>query len=132
MTKESLAEMLNNRPYGDEITEAEELAARDAGLVVVFGYSDDNTEFRGAIKDEVGCYGGVDIYLTASGPLTDHADCECQYCGYKEAKTKARLIVANFDKGAYTWETDIPHATFRVLEDGDVYCQGIVFHISDL
>jgi hypothetical protein len=36
-----------------EINKAEERQAKDAGLVVVFGYSDDGVELRGAIHDEV-------------------------------------------------------------------------------
>lgn len=50
--------MLNGREYGDEITREEEAMAKAHGLVVVFGYSDDNMEFCGAITDEVGCYDG--------------------------------------------------------------------------
>lgn len=48
MTKEQMAALLNGREYGDEITRAEHQIARASGLVVVFGYSDDNMEVRGA------------------------------------------------------------------------------------
>lgn len=56
MTAKELAEMLSGRKYGMEITSEEARAAKDAGLVVVYGYSDDNVEFRGAIDEEVGAY----------------------------------------------------------------------------
>lgn len=47
MTAKELAEMLFGRKYGMEITSEEARATKDAGLVVVYGYSDDNVEFRG-------------------------------------------------------------------------------------
>lgn len=47
MTAKELAEMLSGRKYGMEITSEEARAAKDAGLVVVYGYSDDNVEFAG-------------------------------------------------------------------------------------
>ena len=36
----------------------EERLAKENGLVVVFGYSDDNIELRGAINNEAGCFDG--------------------------------------------------------------------------
>ena len=54
MTAKELAEMLTGREYGMEITRGEAQRAADAGLVVVYGYSDDNVEFAGAIDGEVG------------------------------------------------------------------------------
>ena len=32
----------------------------------------------------------------------------------------------------WTYETDIPHETFMIYEDGDSYCRGIVFSINDI
>ena len=39
-----------------------------------------------------------------------------------------------WSKGEYAWqyETEIPHATFEILEDGDKYCRGIVFDLADV
>ena len=33
---------------------------------------------------------------------------------------------------AWTYMTDIPHATFDVMDDGELYCRGIVFALADL
>ena len=41
MTKEELAATLNGREYNHEITKEEEAEARENGLVVIFGASDD-------------------------------------------------------------------------------------------
>jgi hypothetical protein len=134
MTKEELAARLNGRQYGHEITEAESIEARSARLVVVFGYSDDNTEFIGAFHDEVPSWDETEIYVSKSGVLPKHdkEDCSCDFCGYEEAKSKCELITARLASGPYVWETKIPHATFEIMEDGDVYCRGIVFSIDDI
>ena len=54
MTAKELAEKLNGREYGNDITDEEATAAKKAGLLVIYGYSDDNIEFRGIIYDERG------------------------------------------------------------------------------
>ena len=69
MTKEELAARLTGREYRDEITAAEEAEARAAGLVVVFGASDDLMEFEGAIRDEIGCYDGGTAMVDENGLL---------------------------------------------------------------
>ena len=51
ITKEQLAETLNGNEIGNEITKEQEQQAKENGLVVVFGYSDDNMELRGALYD---------------------------------------------------------------------------------
>ncbi len=32
----------------------------------------------------------------------------------------------------WTYETDIPHATFDIMEDGEKYCRGTVLDIKSL
>lgn len=58
MTLKEFAKILDGREYLHEITKEEEALAKELGFVVVFGYSDDNAELRGAIDDEIGCYDG--------------------------------------------------------------------------
>ena len=91
MTIKDFAQMLNGRDYRKEITSKEERQAEDLGYVVVFGYSDDNVEFRGAIDDEVGCYGGDVIRLTDSG-IFEPCECDCQHS--KKAQEKCKTIEA--------------------------------------
>lgn len=107
MTIYEFAEILNCRGYGNEITPSEEQIAKKLGFVVVFGYSDDNAEFRGAICDEVGCYDGGRVYEDGD-----------------------RYIDAVWCEGNFDWEyrTNIPHATFDIYDAFDEkYCRGIVF-----
>ena len=135
MTKEQLAEKLNGREYGDEITAAEEAQAKAAGLVVVFGASDDLTEFRGAIYHEIDCYNGGGVKIHAGGILQPHWDCCCEYCGYKSIVAKCATIEAVWCETpdiSWTYKTALPHATFEIMEDGEKYCRGIVIAVADL
>jgi hypothetical protein len=72
--KESFAARLNGRAYQSEITRAEEAEARAAGLVVVFGASDDLIELRGAIEGEVDAYDGGEVAITRAGILSSRCD----------------------------------------------------------
>ena len=133
MTKEELAIQLNGREYRREITPEEEAKAKAAGLVVVFGASDDLMEFRGAIRDEVGCYDGGVAHLNADGLLVN--ECDDEDCPlFEKLKGKAAVIEAVWASDPYSWtfNTAIPHATFEVAEDDESYCRGIVFALSDV
>lgn len=89
MNINEFAKMLDGREIGCEITPEEERQAKELGYVVVFGYSDDNAEFRGAIDDEVGCYDGGEIFIDKEGIF---GDCDCKYA--RKAKENAKVIEA--------------------------------------
>lgn len=132
MNTKELAALLDGREIMEEIT-TEEAAAKADGLVVVFGASDDLMEFRGAIHDEVGCYGGGTAYLTNTGLLQN--DCDNDECPhFAKIKAMAATIKAVWDRDGYSWlyETAIPHTTFEIFEDGETYCRGIVFALADV
>lgn len=137
MTAKELAIALTGREVGMEIMPGEERDAKDAGLVVVYGYSDDNVELCGAINDEVGAYNGTTVYITPAGVLQE-PDCDRDDCPYfAREREKAKTIKAvwhGYDEGApcWTFETDIPHETFTVMEDGEPFCVGIVFSMEAL
>ena len=126
MTKEQLAEKLNGREYGDEITAAEESQAKADGLVVIFGASDDLCEFRGAIHDEMGCYKGGGLKIHAAG-----IECDCDFCAYKSIAAIEAVWCETPDI-SWTYKTALPHATFEIMEDGEKYCRGIVVSVADL
>lgn len=137
MTAKEFADGLSGRNYGKEITRLEEQRARELGLVVVYGYSDDNVEFRGAIDSEVGAWNGATIHITPDGVLEDPAcdsaeNCSCPY--FSAAKKAAKTIEAVWGAGGVSWtfETDIPHETFNIYEDGELFCVGIVFSVEDI
>ncbi len=138
MTAKELAIELNGRDTGEEMEWGEAQDAKDAGLVVVYGYSDDNVEFRGAINHETDSYDGGTVYLTANGVLEGPAcscaeDCECPYFAKEREKAKTIKAVWHNEGGpCWTFETDIPHETFTIMEDGAPWCIGIVFSMEAL
>ena len=134
LTATALATMLDGRQYGSEITEGEAKLAAEAGLVVVFGYSDDNVELRGAIDAEVPAYNGTIVRLDGADVLEN--DCENEDCPHFErASARAPFFRALWDapgaKAAWTFDVRWPHATFTVLEDAEPFCVGVVFALAD-
>lgn len=144
MTPQELAALLHCNRIGDEITSAQANAAKGAGLVVVFGASDDLVELRGAIDDELGAYDGSTFRVCGDGLLKpwpkdsgeeplDEEDAERYFkrkaAGFKEIE--ARWAPKDADL-SWDFKTDIPHATFDVMEDGEVFCRGIVFALKDV
>ena len=134
LTAVALAARLNGREYMHEVSPVDQQEAKQAGLVIVHGYSDDCMEFCGAIYDEVSCYGGGKAYLTSDGLLKN--DCDDALCPYfDERKATAPTIEAVWNDGegpAWRFETKIPHSTFEVFEDGELFCRGIVFALADV
>lgn len=116
-------------------------AAKDAGLVIVYGASDDLMEFEGAIRDEIGAYEGTTVQVDATGILADWDNIEDDdrqdldfMRDYFKREGGGRTIEAVWDRDGYSWtyKTDIPHETFEIVEDGEKYCRGIIFSLSDL
>jgi len=139
-SKETLAAQITGREYTEELTSQEEQQARMSGLVVVFGASDDLTEFRGAISDEAGANDGATHKIDKDGIVPDwdtvgHDDEEevAKYMARKKGKT-ATIEALWCKEGEYSWtfKTELPHATFEIVEDGRPYCRGIVFNINDI
>lgn len=128
------ASRLNGRKMGEEITHEEEREAKALGLFVVFGYSDDLAEFRGAIHDEVVAISDVPILIHKNGIMERHEDCGCEHCGYMEKANGCYTIWTKYSFGDYSWqyETSIPHATFEIFENGEKFCLGLVIHVDAL
>lgn len=150
MTKEELANLLNGREYGEEITEAEEKEAEASCLLVIFGGGDDLVELRGAIDEEFGAYNGVTFGLLDGGTVELYIDAsrreELESLGMMSAyearlasATKVEAVWGSKDAAddgfAWTFRTDAPHATFDILEGreedgGNHYCRGIVIDLN--
>lgn len=124
------AKKLDGREYLNELTKDEEKDARKLGFVVVFGYSDDNTEFRGAIDGEVPSWKGATIVIDSHGIIEN-----CNGTHGRITKENARIIETLWceeESCPWTYRTEIPHATFNIYENKDIYCKGIVFDKKDL
>lgn len=138
MTKEQLAQLLDGRERNDEIDKDEAAKAEAAGLVVLYGYSDDNVEFAGAIDQEIPTCDGDEIVLV-DGKVFDFDACEHDHCNgceyaqaaYDDARKRGKVIAVHFDSdGTWNFRTGIPHATFEVFDEGLLFCRGIVFDLS--
>lgn len=102
---------MQNCQYRKELSLMAAAIAEENGLVVVFGASDDLCEIRGAEDDEIDCFDGG------------------------EATIAGAKVKINWCKDGYSWtyDTDVPHECFDVYDtDGEKYCRGIVFSISDM
>ena len=110
MSLQEFAEMLDGRKRGQEITPEETKMAEELGFVVVFGYSDDCAEFRGAYYEEADCFDGGRVY-----------------------ENNEQYIDAVWNENGYLWiyNTNIPHETFDIYDENRKYCRGIVFCFSD-
>jgi len=128
-----MVKLLDGRKYSSEISREEEVMAKENGLVIVFGYSDDNVEFRGAINEEIGCYDGGTVYLAEYGLFHECNDRNCPHDERERLKCKTiEAIWCPPDGGSWAYETEIPHAKFNIYEEEELYCVGIVFNIVDL
>lgn len=130
-----LAARLDGSEYPLRLSKEMLAEAKAAGLVIVYGASDDLMEFDGAIYDEFGCYDGGTAFVDAQGLLDrSQIDDDEAIADFVVRKRKARTIEAKWCCDGFSWsyQTDIPHATFTVMEDGEPYCRGIVFAIESL
>ncbi len=129
------AQLLNGREYKQEMTEEEKKAAREAGVVIVYGCSDDRTVFHGEIEGEVTTVNGGTIYLTEDGLFED---CPCDCVHSRRAKEKAVSIQVKWCQGPYVWSygTSIPHESFEIIDNQPAenlkFCQGMVFSLKQL
>lgn len=145
MTKEDLAAKLNGREYTNEMTDAEAKEARNNGLLVIFGASDDLVEFRGTTNDEADANGGTTIYILGGKVLPGLPDKDSEewatlmtygvLAAAQERYKTALVVTAHWCAGrdySWTYSTDAPHATFDIMDvDGiDKYCRGIVLNMK--
>ena len=144
MNKEKLAEMINGRSYRNEMNKEEEQIAKENGLIVIFGASDDLVEFRGAIYDELDAYEGTHFIIATPGTEIPVDEDEETYRKVKkleaipieeESLTKKGFeAVWSPDELDCSWliKTDLPHSTFDIMEDGELYCRGIIIEAESL
>ena len=135
LTIQSVASRLDGTEYPLHIPEDLKAECKAAGIVIVYGASDDLMEFDGAIYDEVGAYNGTSALVDSKGLLSrEDAEDDEEIADYVNRKRGAQAIAAIWGRDGASWqyETTIHHATFDVVEDGDIYCRGIVFDLAAL
>ncbi len=110
MNAKEWAAKLNGRECGFEANANEEKRLEQDGIVIAYGFSDDLCELRGVVDEEYDCFGGSEISVES---------------------IKIRIVWHDKGNPCWTFETDIPHETFDIYEDGELYCKGIVFNLAD-
>lgn len=121
------ANKINGCEYGGP-TDEQVAEAKEKGIVIVYGASDDLMEFDGALYDEFDCFEGGTAWFNDEGCISEEEPSD-------EEKQEAKFITAKWCKGEYAWtyETNIPHCTFSMVEDGEEkYCLGLVLYKKDL
>lgn len=123
---------LNGRQYRNECSSDLHRRMHKAGIVAVFGGSDDLIYFAGAANDELGARNGSEFFFTTEGLLGNDCDRDCPH--YERAKRAAVPVRAIWNDNGFSWryDTAIPHLKFVIMEDDDTYCQGIVFYLKDV
>lgn len=144
MNTYDIATALDGIEYPCAIPKHIQLAAQVAKIVIVYGMSDDLVELAGAICDELCAYGGADFSVTPRGLMMDFdnliqnhrgADLKDKLREYFQSEGTEMAIEALWcDEPDISWtfRTTIPHQTFRIMEDGAVFCRGIVFALGDV
>lgn len=130
----AIAEALDGMTY-DELVKGNILSiAKDAqnhGCVIIYGMSDDNLEFTGAINDEVGAYEGTKAYIRNGKLLTPRCE-ECEDCdSYIDQRNLAIEITALWDHMGYSWFiiSSCPSTPFVIYKFGETFCRGIVIEV---
>ncbi len=137
-TLKRIAGYLDGMEYGYEQEDIWKIAKKN-GCVIVFGYSDDCIEFRGAYDDECGCYDGKTLYFSKTLGVSCVKECTngnypnaitAVWCGKVDGREACPKEQYTDDKGRvipWTYLLDMPHADFMVYEDKEPYCRGVVF-----
>jgi hypothetical protein len=138
MTVQELAMKLDGSEYPFRVTPAVRGIAVAEGLLIVYGASDDLIEFEGAWSDEAGVNDGGTVTIDRIGIIPDFGEVEHEVSECEKwiarGKSAAKIEALWCAEEGYTWtyKTDIPHADFLIMEEGESYCRGMVIALSDL
>lgn len=122
------ANTLGVRPKGDEVPYYMACEAQRLGYLIIFGSSDDLVEICGKRSDE----------LDAFRPTTFYVSQHRIYTADETHPAAARPVHAEYSQptaaqpSLWKFKTDIPHATFDIMEDGELYCRGLVIDTTNI
>ena len=134
MERQEVAEALCGREIGEEITPDIKEMIAGTDIVIIYGACDDIMVIEGAISADFSAYEGVTIFVNDKGLVENECDGDCPY--FKNVTERDTAIEAVWGDASYdipwTYKTGIPHSTFGIMEDGEVFCRGIVFSLADV
>ena len=144
MKKEELAQLLDGIQNGAEMNDYEQIQARKNRLLVCFVVSDDFLRLRGIMYKDVVVYEKDTkyLYIGEDGDLT---------CISQKEIEEIKMFLEDYNLGfilpkipikiqwspkeldcSWLITTNIPHATFDIYDDGELYCRGIVLELTDI
>ena len=124
-TKEEIAKALDGIEYPVKIDKQIISDAAKNDLLIVYPLSDDLLEFDGIWVDEFGAWEGITVGITPMGIADDGEQCQqiqSIWCPRKDGEVYASWLV----------KTDIPHASFSIKKDGDLFGNGIVINVNNI
>ncbi len=128
MNAKEWAQLLNGREYGSELSREEEKQAATDGVIIAYGYSDDGVEFAGAAHYHAPAWEGGVFWITNGFEIYDSKKNKLS-----ERKVKIIAIWCPTDVNKKSWASweiraDVcEYHTFDIMEDGELFCRGIVF-----
>lgn len=148
ITKEQLAERLNDNKRWEEIAKEQEQIAKENNLLVLFSATVNSLEAKGAINDEYNAYLSERFLLIKSGET--YVDDENEDVFHKAEENglygmsdycdddNPRLIRIDWSQDNNSSKTDciittnMPSVPFTTKEDEEPYCEGIVIDLDEI
>lgn len=130
MNIKDFANHLGTRPMGDEVPYYLVCEAQRLNYLVIFGVSDDLVEICGKHHYEFDAFRPTTLYVTKnrvySADETHPATAKPIHVEYSAPTVQNPAL--------WKFTTDIPHATFDVIEEGEsgIFCRGIVIDAETL
>lgn len=135
INRKQFAKLLDKRQYRNEMTMQEEKLAKENGLLVIFGASDDLLEFRGLISEEIPAYEGCSAFIIKNkiGELSVIEENKFKkYTTNKEVEIKIPniRIIADFNPTfidtSWLISSEIENSSFDIFDGNDLFCRAIV------
>lgn len=123
------AKLIDGRQYDYNMYTPEEIQlAKDNGIVIVYGMSDDLVEMEGAICDEGDCWQGglIHVKAIAGGGIVHNCE-RSNVFSFLAKRCKDKDENGNIIP--WTYDVPIEHETFMVYDEGRPYCRGFVFSV---
>lgn len=146
MTAEELAGKINETELGKDLGKSIAKMAKEAGLIVVYAFDSDLVAFMGAVEFMVYADHSLSFVLVNHEDEWHIKDTDTLTMGLKatsidllaikqqETGKAINLAMKPDELPSAYWQiiTRIPHSTFDITFEEDLYCRGIVFSIKDL
>lgn len=117
-----IKDIVNGMEYRSKINPEAVTLAKDNGIVILYGQSDDLMELEGAIDDEVYAYDGLnheDDFDLGNFP-------EEVYTLMKDHKLELVWCPDEEKSWAFKVSPDSTFERFNIMEDGGVFSEGII------